>query len=58
MLLALQLLCKYLQSACLCYEHLCSSHQVCIAWVVSLVSWGWGHPPGSGLQSIGTSPPL
>ena len=41
---------------CLCYVHLCSSHQVCIALVVSLVSWGWGHPPGSGCQSTGTFP--
>ena len=38
--------------------NLCSSHQVCSALVVSPVSWGWGHPPGSGCQNIGTSPLL
>ena len=52
------LLCKCLQNACLCYVHLCSSHQVCSALVVSPVSWGWGHPPGSGCQNTGTSPLL
>ena len=31
LLLALLLLCKCLQSACPCYVHLCSSHQVCSA---------------------------
>ena len=31
LLLALPLLCKCLQSACPCYVHLCSSHQVCSA---------------------------
>ena len=55
LLLALRLLCKYLQSACLCYVHLCSSHQVCIASVVSPVSLGWGHPPGFGCRNTGTS---
>ena len=58
MLLFLPLLCKYLQNACLCYVHLYSSHQVCNALVVSPVSWGWGHPPGSGCRNTGTSLPL
>ena len=56
--LALRLLCRYLQSACPCYVHLCSSHQVCSALVVSPVSWGWGHPPGFGCRNTGTSPQL
>ena len=51
-------LCKCLQNACPCYVHLCSSHQVCSALVVSPVSWGWGRPPDFGCQNIGTSPPL
>ena len=58
LLLALRLLCKYLQNACLCYVRLYSSHQICSALVVSPVSWGWGHPPGSSCRNTGTSPLL